>query len=142
MEVSSEIDSTWLPNVPATPWFLPWMSLAIAPPTVTCCVPGTTGTVHPAGTSTSSRSPIVAPACCGDDPMFGVELEPPQPCGIEHEPARQLSGVAVTASFTAGDRTADAPPASSTAVRNAATPSGRTSDTFAPGPPPQPRTTA
>ena len=20
----------------------------------------------------------------GDDPMFGVELEPPQPCGIEH----------------------------------------------------------
>ena len=43
---------------------------------------------------------------CGDDPMFGVELEPPQLCGIEHESARQLGGVAVTASLPAGDRTA------------------------------------
>ena len=58
----SPIASTWLPNVPAVPWFLPWMSLAIAPPTVTCWVPGTTGTISPRGTTASRSSPIVAPA--------------------------------------------------------------------------------
>ena len=33
--VSSVSESTWLPNVPSTWWPLPWMSEAIAPPTVT-----------------------------------------------------------------------------------------------------------
>ena len=32
---SNDIRRTWLPNEPSTWWFLPWMSLAIAPPTVT-----------------------------------------------------------------------------------------------------------
>ena len=38
------IRRTWLPNDPSRWWFLPWMSLAIAPPIVTNRVPGVTGT--------------------------------------------------------------------------------------------------
>ena len=45
--VSRSIDTTWLPKLPALWWFLPWMSLAIAPPTVTWRVPGSTGTHRP-----------------------------------------------------------------------------------------------
>jgi len=41
---------------------LPWMSIAVAPPTGTCCVPGTTGTIHPCGTSGSGSSPMVTSA--------------------------------------------------------------------------------
>ena len=37
------------PNDPSTWWFLPWMSLAMAPPTVTKRVPGDTGTKKPRG---------------------------------------------------------------------------------------------
>lgn len=46
---SRSIDRTWLPKLPALWWFLPWMSQAIAPPTVTCRVPGSTGTHSPKG---------------------------------------------------------------------------------------------
>ena len=42
---------TWLPKLPALWWFLPWMSHAIAPPTVTCRVPGSTGTHSPNGSA-------------------------------------------------------------------------------------------
>jgi len=37
-------DRTWLAKLPSTWWFLPWMSAASAPPTVTNRVPGVTGT--------------------------------------------------------------------------------------------------
>ena len=49
--VSSSIDRTWLPKLPALWWFLPWMSEAIAPPMVTCRVPGSTGTHSPNGSA-------------------------------------------------------------------------------------------
>src|SRR6478735_10805932 len=49
--VSSSMDSTWLPKLPALWWFLPWMSQAMAPPTVTCRVPGSTGTHRPNGSA-------------------------------------------------------------------------------------------
>ena len=53
---------TWSPNVPATWWFFPCTSFAIAPPTVTKAVPGTTGRNQPAGTTISSNPASVAPA--------------------------------------------------------------------------------
>ena len=49
--VSSSIERTWLPKLPALWWFLPWMSQAIAPPTVTWRVPGSTGTHSPNGSA-------------------------------------------------------------------------------------------
>ncbi len=42
--VARRKDSTWLHHEPFLWWFLPWMSAAIAPPTVTWRVPGVTGT--------------------------------------------------------------------------------------------------
>ncbi len=50
------------PNDPSTWWFLPWMSLAMAPPTVTKRVPGDTGTKKPRGTRTWSSSSRLTPA--------------------------------------------------------------------------------
>ena len=47
--VSRSMARTWLPKLPALWWFLPWMSQAMAPPTVTCRVPGSTGTHNPSG---------------------------------------------------------------------------------------------
>ncbi len=61
---------TCQPNVPSTWWFLPWMSLAMAPPTVTNRVPGVTGRNQPHGTharSTTSRDvpaeAVTVPRC-------------------------------------------------------------------------------
>jgi hypothetical protein len=48
--VISSNDSTWSENPPSRWWFLPWMSAARAPPTVTNRVPGDTATNHPSGT--------------------------------------------------------------------------------------------
>ena len=53
---------TCVPNEPSRWWFLPWMSLAIAPPIVTKRVPGVTGTNQPRGTMMSSRSSRLTPA--------------------------------------------------------------------------------
>ena len=49
--MSRSIERTWLPKLPALWWFLPWMSQAIAPPMVTCRVPGSTGTHSPNGSA-------------------------------------------------------------------------------------------
>ena len=49
--VSRSIDSTWLPKEPCEWWFLPWMSQPMAPPMVTCRVPGSTGTHRPYGSA-------------------------------------------------------------------------------------------
>ncbi len=55
--VSRSIETTWSPKLPALWWFLPWMSFAMAPPMVTCRVPGSTGTHSPKGSATRmSRS--------------------------------------------------------------------------------------
>ena len=40
---------TWRAKLPSQWWFLPWMSDAIAPPTVTWRVPGETATNQPRG---------------------------------------------------------------------------------------------
>ena len=61
-ERSSSSRRTCAPNVPARWWFFPWMSLAIAPPTDTCLVPGTTGRKNPRGTISRKISPRVTPA--------------------------------------------------------------------------------
>ena len=53
---------TWLHHDPPLWWFLPWMSLAVAPPTVTKRVPGVTGTNQPWGTSQRMRSSRLVPA--------------------------------------------------------------------------------
>ena len=60
--VTMVMASTWLHQEPARWWFLPWMSLAIAPPTVTWRVPGVTGTNQPSGTSQRMRSSRLVPA--------------------------------------------------------------------------------
>jgi hypothetical protein len=48
--VSSVSSVTCDANEPSRWWFLPWMSAATAPPTVTWRVPGVTGGNHPSGT--------------------------------------------------------------------------------------------
>ena len=88
------------------PWFLPWMSLAIAPPTVTCWVPGTTGTIQPVGTSRGSSSPIVTPAPAVTVPPAVSSSRPLQAGGLEHETARELGRVAVATAQATGDRSA------------------------------------
>ena len=46
---SRSSQGTWLAKLPARWWFFPCTSAAIAPPMVTCRVPGETGTNQPAG---------------------------------------------------------------------------------------------
>src|SRR5207253_2224594 len=95
-ERSSSRRRTCAPNVPARWWFLPWMSLAIAPPTDTCLVPGTTGRKKPRGTISRRISPRSGKRlrehgtlrrADADDAGRG---EKPQdlPAGIHLEPAR------------------------------------------------------
>ena len=62
----SDIRVTWLPNEPSTWWFLPWMSLAIAPPMVTNRVPGVTGTKKPRGTIIAQQVVDADPGRHGD----------------------------------------------------------------------------
>ena len=60
--VTRVIRVTWEQKAPSRWWFLPWMSAAIAPPTVTCRVPGVTGTNQPRGTNRSIRVSRLIPA--------------------------------------------------------------------------------
>ncbi len=55
-------DRTCRAKLPATWWFLPCTSAAIAPPTVTCRVPGETGTNHPAGSPATMSCSRLTPA--------------------------------------------------------------------------------
>ena len=103
-EVSSPSASTWAPKVPVLPWFLPWMSAAIAPPTVTCWVPGTTAGIHPAGTATSSNSPIVRPASAVTVPAAGSRSKRLSAVASSTRPPRQLGRVAVAAAHPPRDR--------------------------------------
>ena len=104
---SSRSRSTLEPNEPSTWWFLPWMSLAMAPPTVTKRVPGDTGTNRPRGTITRSSSSRLTPAGTVavaavrvDDGLVGVLAQP------QHGAAAVLRGVAVGATQPAGDAAA------------------------------------
>jgi hypothetical protein len=83
-EVSS---STWRPIVPSTWWFLPWMSAASAPPTVTKRVPGTTGRKSRAGGGTRGGARARCPPR-SDAPPLGIEREDPaEPLGQDDAPA-------------------------------------------------------
>ena len=95
------------PNEPSTWWFLPWMSLAMAPPTVTKRVPGDTGTKKPRGTRTRSSSSRLTPAgtvavaaSVVEDGVVGVVLE------AQHGAAAVLRRVAVGAPQPPGDAAA------------------------------------
>ena len=55
-------DRTCRAKLPATWWFLPCTSAAMAPPTVTCLVPGETGTNHPAGSPATISCSRLTPA--------------------------------------------------------------------------------
>ena len=93
-----------VPNEPSRWWFLPWMSLAIAPPTVTKRVPGVTGTNQPRGTMTPSSSSRLTPAGTVTVPapssmhrLVGVVLQ------AQTRAAAVLGRVAVRAAEAAGD---------------------------------------
>ena len=87
------------PNEPSTWWFLPWMSLAMAPPTVTNRVPGVTGTNQPRGTITRSSSSrltpagtVAVPAPGVEDDLVGVVLAGRSRCPRRSAPSRRTSG--------------------------------------------------
>jgi hypothetical protein len=65
---------TWLANDPATWWFLPWTSAAIAPPTVTWRVPGETGTNQPCGSPATMSCSRETPASATTTPVAGSRL--------------------------------------------------------------------
>jgi hypothetical protein len=55
-------DTTLSAKPPSRWWFLPWMSQAMHPPTVTNLVPGVTGTNQPNGSTARIRSCRLSPA--------------------------------------------------------------------------------
>ena len=62
---------TWSPKLPARSWFLPWISLATAPPTVAKAVPGEVGGRKPRPENAFSRSSKVTPASQTSVPSEG-----------------------------------------------------------------------
>jgi len=72
--VSRSRDVTWLAKLPATWWFLPCTSAAMAPPTVTCLVPGETGTNHPAGSPATMSCSRLTPASQTATPAVASRL--------------------------------------------------------------------
>jgi hypothetical protein len=69
--VSRSSASTWLPKLPCEWWFLPWMSAPMAPPIVTCLVPGSTGTQRPWGRTARIRVSRLTPASRSTIPESG-----------------------------------------------------------------------
>ena len=70
---TSSKQGTWLPKEPAVSWFLPWMSLAMAPPRVTYFVPGVTGRKNPRGTAKSRICASEMPASAVSTPVSGLK---------------------------------------------------------------------
>ena len=64
-------DCTCRAKLPATWWFLPCTSAAMAPPTVTCLVPGDTGTNQPAGSPATMSCSRLTPASQVTRPVAG-----------------------------------------------------------------------
>ena len=124
---------------PRVPWFLPWMSAAIAPPTVTCCVPGTTGSTQPARHQRGQQLAEGDAGVGGED--AAVELEAAQRGHVEHEAVAPLGGVAVAAAHPARDRSRRRRGRrSATAARSSSIPRARTTSAGTRAPPPQPDT--
>ena len=96
---------TWLANDPATWWFLPCTSAAIAPPTVTWRVPGETGH-EPAVRQPGDHELLKGDAGLRDhDAGGGVEADDVvQPAGGDDGAARGLRRVVVAAAEAARDR--------------------------------------
>ena len=65
---------TWLAKDPARWWFLPCTSAAIAPPIVTCLVPGETGTNQPCGSPATMSCSRLTPASQTATPVSGSRL--------------------------------------------------------------------
>ena len=102
--VSRSIDRTWLPKLPALWWFLPWMSQAIAPPMVTCRVPGSTGTHSPSGSAARISWSRLTPRVDVDQVGVAVHrVDPVQRGHVDDEAAAVLRVVAVGAAQSAGD---------------------------------------
>ena len=107
--VCSTNDSTWLAKLPSTWWNLPWMSAAIAPPTVTWRVPGVTGTNQPSGTSERMSASRLTPASTRTTPRSrSMSRTPASAVRVEHGAAGVLRRVAVAAAEPAGDQPASA----------------------------------
>ena len=64
-------DRTCRAKLPATWWFLPCTSAAIAPPMVTWRVPGETGTNQPAGSPATMSCSRLTPAAQSATPVTG-----------------------------------------------------------------------
>ena len=103
--VSSSIDRTWLPKLPALWWFLPWISHAIAPPMVTWRVPGSTGTHSPNGSAAFiSWSRLTPPSTSTRSAVAGRMSGSVFSAGhVDHQAAAVLGVVAVGAAEAAGD---------------------------------------
>ncbi len=67
--VLSVIADTWRQKLPSRWWFLPWTSAAIAPPTVTCRVPGDTGMNHPSRNPVRNNRSRLTPAPTSTSPL-------------------------------------------------------------------------
>ncbi len=96
---------TWLANEPATWWFLPCTSAAIAPPTVTWRVPGETGTNQPCGSPATMSCSRETPASATTMPLAGSRLMMLFSLLVEMtDAARGLRRVVVAAAKAARDR--------------------------------------
>ena len=91
--VTRSIDRTWLPKLPFVWWFLPWMSAPIAPPIVTCRVPGSTGTHSPNGRAARISVSRLTPASTTATPVSA---------SMEWTVARPVMSSTVPPAFCAG----------------------------------------
>ena len=90
--------STFVPNVPARWWFLPWTSLATAPPSVTKRVPGVVGRNQPCGTMRLKIWDRLDACLCAQSAGRRVEADEPVKAGRIYDCARPVeAGVAVGA---------------------------------------------
>ena len=93
---------TWQPKVPATWWFLPWMSLAMAPPSVTYFVPGETGRKKPRGTAKSRICASVMPASAVRTPVAASKRAAVHARGLDERAILEQADVAVAAAHPTG----------------------------------------
>ncbi len=106
-EPSDRTSSNWVtcdPKVPAMWWFLPWMSLAMAPPRVTYLVPGVTGRNQPRGTAKSRIWASAHAGFGGEQTGLGVERDQAVHAGGDDEVAfLEQADVAVGAAQADGE---------------------------------------
>ena len=103
-ERTSSKAGTWQAKEPACSWFLPWMSLAMAPPRVTYLVPGVTGRKKPRGTAKSRIWARVMPDSAVRRPVCGVERdEAVHAGGLEEVAAFEEADVSVGAAHADGE---------------------------------------